>query len=169
MDLEPNRLTDARARATTRHYAEADSRVMSGHRHNDRDHDRARSTSWRLSCLKVTVYIGYVRAGGAPQERIAPDAGARGVAGGGAFAATDRPALSFKDAVGIRPFGAALYACKTQLRKPYATYTLPGLYETVSDSETLRADFAGARVVARSFDCLLCGGPETLEGCNLNQ
>ena len=85
MDLEPNRLTDARARATTRHYAEADSRVMSGHRHNDRDHDRARSTSWRLSCLKVTVYIGCVRAGGAPQERIAPDAGARGVAG--AFAA----------------------------------------------------------------------------------
>ena len=78
MDLEPNRLTDARARATTRHYAEADSRVMSGHRHNDRDHDRARSTSWRLSCLKVTVYIGYVRAG-VLHRSIAPDAGVRAV------------------------------------------------------------------------------------------
>ena len=163
MDLEPNRLTDARARATTRHYAEADSRVMSGHRHNDRDHDRARSTSWRLSCLKVTVYIGYVRAGvlGTGASRRTPVCARCG----GAFDRSTR----FKDAVEIHPFGAALYACKTQLRIPYATYTLPGLYETVSDSETLRADFAGARVVARSFDCLLCGGPETLEGCSLNQ
>ena len=97
-----------------------------------------------------------VRAGGdAPQEHRA---GRRCARCGGAFDRSTR----FKDAVEIRPFGAALYACKTQLRIPYATYTLPGLYETVSDSETLRADFAGARVVARSFDCLLCCGPETL-------
>ena len=106
-----------------------------------------------------------VRAGGGARHwSIAPDAGVRAV-----WRCVRPIDPLFKDAVEIHPFGAALYACKTQLRIPYATYTLPGLYETVSDSETLRADFAGARVVARSFDCLLCGGPETLEGCSLNQ
>ena len=139
--------------------------MMSGHRHNDRDHDRARSTSWRLSCLKVTVYIYRVRAGGGCSTGASRRTPVRARCGG----AFDR-STRFKDACWDTPFWCgAIHACKTQLRIPYATYTLPGLYETVSDSETLRADFAGARVVARSFDCLLCGGPETLEGCSLNQ